>query len=231
MVSQRLIVTMWKIKLISLICYLTLTICSLADDVNQELMDIKPFLNLNISGDIMILKLVYCENRIILQNPIILQEPYFEGEPNQYGIIDYKIKIKSCLSTEGKSFFSERNLGYMVFSVNNLALFIPANNFSHNDITQWHGIRGYAAYMEKSDVVFWTEKEANNSTLRLRKHHTLVWSFPFLKSKYNAINVYWKSEKTKSYAMSFFRNITHNGTEIVSWRLFSKKGELYGWEE
>jgi hypothetical protein len=87
--------------------------------------------------------------------------------------------------------------------------------------------------MKKSDIVYWLEKEEkeNDSTLQINKHQALVWDFPLLKDKFIEMDVYWKSKNVKDFSMSFFRTITPNCEEVVSWRLYSQKGEIYGWDE
>ncbi len=176
------------------------------------------------SGDVMLLKLICSKGKIYLQNPVTLQEPYYEAIEKEYEQIDYKVIVKSRNRAYRDSGWSEYFIGYMAFSQNNMVLFIPADHFSiTSNVMQWQNTRGYAAYMEKSDIVFWFDQESSqdNSTLKLSKHHALVWDFPLLKSKYAQMDIHWESESARNYAMSFFKKISSASAEEVSWRLYS----------
>ena len=214
-------------RVVGLICFLATHL--VADDTNLKM--IRSFLREELSGDIMILNLIHARNRIILQNPIVLQEPYFEAIPKQFGDPDYKEMIKSRARACREPGWLEQDIGYVVFDSDSHVIFVPSNNFYQNDIVKWRNTRGYAAYMEKSDVFFWVEKEAekDESTLRLDKHQALMWDFPLLKGKYLQMDIYWESAGTRDYAMAFFRTMARPRVEEVAWRLYSREGILYGW--
>ena len=199
--------------------------CTISFDDSNLLCEKKPFIRAEMSGDIMLIQVKEIKGRIELQCPVILQEPYFETILMPFDQIDYKEIIKSRLRTSRGNGFFEQDLGYMIFSTNNIVLFIPANG----TITQWPNIRGYAAYMENSDINVWLGREKGHSDLNLDKYQALVWNFPLLKSKYANLNVYWESEETKDFCMSFFRQMALSHSEMISWKLYSQFGELYGW--
>ena len=185
------------------------------------------FFRKEMSGDIMLLQVKKNKGRIELQCPVILLEPYFETILMPFDQIDYKEIIKSRVRPNRENGFFEQDLGYMIFSTNNIVVFIPANS----EVTQWPNVRGYAAYMENSDIAVWLEKEKKqgNSVISHCPPQALVWFFPLLKSKYKKLDVYWESEETKEFCMLFFGQMESSYSEMISWKLFSQFGELYGW--
>ncbi len=136
------------------------------------------------SGDVMVLEIVSNKGKLILKNPILLKEPYFEEIRDQYGITECKPLVKSRYAEEKEPSWFDRefgsmktyNLGHLIISQNNIALLIPSSDY----YMQWEGTRGYAAYMENTDIVIWLKNATGitKSDLHLEKHQALVWDFP-----------------------------------------------------
>ncbi len=222
---KQLVISLFALSLLSF---------ASSDDVMFSDLEIHPkiFQQCNMQGDVMVIELVYDKGRIILQNPVTLQPPFFEKIVGKYGMTSHKAVVKSRENTQRKQGFFSRNLGYMIFSQNNIVLFIHSEGLYNDTLqSQWQNTRGYAALMPHSDIPSWLDGLATDSsmTVKLDKHNALVWDLPFLKEKYLKMEIQWGSEKTRDYAISFFHKMVPRQETDVSWRLHSLFGECHGW--
>ena len=169
---------------------------------------------------------------LVLQNAITLSPPYFVKVPQPYEQFYYQPIIKAKSPKQGKSGIFDLEIGYLVISQNNNVLFIPLE-VSDNVALQWKHTRGYAAYMEHSDLDTWISKERASSlqSLKLDKYGTLIWEFPLIKKEHTQMNICWDSQSTHEFAVAFFNNLSSEHVGVVSWKLYSKFGVCHGWQK
>ena len=200
--------------------------------LSNELNPIRPFLRSSMTGDILILSVIQRDGALVLQKAITLSSPYFEKIPQPYEEFYYQPIIKSKCLEQGKPRIFDLEIGHLVISQNNNVLFIPLEVLD-NVALQWKNTRGYAAYMENSDLDTWISKELASSprSLKMDKYGTLIWEFPLLKEKYTRMNIFWDSQSTREFAVAFFNNLSSEQAGAASWKLYSKFGVCHGWQK
>ena len=183
------------------------------------------YLRKDLHGDVLVINLVASGEKLVLKNPITLRSPYFNEVYGQYGQLGECKPIIESANHEALCAF-EREVACMVFSRDGVVLFVPQES-----CMQWDSTRGYAAIMQQSDIISWAgielQKKAFERKLDERGAH--VWSLPLLKDKYLKKRIFWQSEETWRYALSFFKEAPPSEAKCGPWRLFSIFGECHGW--